>query len=63
MDEPILKIITDIKVLEIKTNDENEKDEFEKYKARAMQNLFTMYVDHQKEYESEDKQNVWHIRD
>ncbi len=57
MDEPILKIITDIKALGIKTNDENEKDEFEIYKSRAMHNLFTLYVDYQEEYESEDKQN------
>lgn len=55
MDEPILEIITDIKALEIKTNDENEKDEFENYKSRAMHNLFTIYVDYQKEYESEDE--------
>jgi len=55
MNEPILKIITDIKALGIKTNDENEKDEFEIYKSRAMHNLFTLYVDYQEEYESEDK--------
>ncbi|MFQ3845086.1 hypothetical protein AABD41_15005 [Staphylococcus pseudoxylosus] len=53
--EPILKIITDIKALEIKTNDENEKEEFENYKYRAMYNLFSMYADCQEEREGEEQ--------
>lgn len=47
MNEPILDIITDIKTLNITTDDEKERKEFEFYKKSAMDKLFTLYTDFQ----------------
>lgn len=47
--EPILRVIVRIKALEFYTEDKNKKEEFEMYKKRAMDSLFTLYTDYQKD--------------